>query len=300
MIQEEKAVRRLTGPFQSLRRDLEEVLKLVDLAQESDFGEIGSMIPGLEKALAKLDHQLIFKHPDDPRGAILTIQAGAGGVDAMDWASQLERMYLRYLESEGFEVSATDRLEGSIAGIHHVELEVLGPYAYGRLRSERGTHRIQHVSAFDANGKKQTSFAAVDVLPIHAEAAIDLAEKDLEFDTFCSGGPGGQNVNKVASAVRVTHLPTGLIVKCQKHRSQHQNKATALDILASKLRQLAEDKKEKREKIEASFGHQIRTYVIEPYQLVKDHRTGFETSATKKVLAGGLGSLVDAYLRQWI
>jgi peptide chain release factor 2 len=263
------------------------------------LGEIGSLIPGLEKALAKLDQQSIFKHPDDPRGAILTIQAGAGGVDAMDWALQLERMYLRYLEDQGLEVTATDRLEGSTAGIHHVELEVTGPYAYGRLRSERGTHRIQHVSAFDSNGKKQTSFAGVDVVPVHAEAAVDLLEKDLEFDTFCSGGPGGQNVNKVASAVRITHLPTGVVAKCQNHRSQLQNKTNALEILASKLRKLMEDKKEKREKIEASFGHQIRTYVIEPYQLVKDHRTGYETSATKRVLGGDLGAIVEAYLRQW-
>jgi peptide chain release factor 2 len=215
----------------------------------------------------------------------------------MDWALQLERMYLRYLEDQGFDVTATDRLEGSTAGIHHVELEVTGPYAYGRLRSERGTHRIQHVSAFDANGKKQTSFAAVDVVPVHAEAAVDLLEKDLEYDTFCSGGPGGQNVNKVASAVRITHLPTGVVAKCQNHRSQLQNKANALEILASKLRKLMEDKKEKREKIEASFGHQIRTYVIEPYQLVKDHRSGYETSATKKVLGGDLGAIVEAYLR---
>ena len=215
----------------------------------------------------------------------------------MDWAAQLERMYLRFLESEGFAVTATDRLEGSTAGIHHVELEVQGPFAYGRLRGERGTHRIQHVSTFDSNGKKQTSFAAVDVLPLRPDAVIEIAEKDLEFDTFCSGGPGGQNVNKVASAVRVTHVPTGLVAKCQSSRSQHQNKATAIEILASKLRNRENERKEKRAKIEASFGHRIRTYVTEPYQLVKDHRTGFETSATKKVLAGDLAPLIESYLR---
>lgn len=292
-------MRRVIGPSQGLRRDLEGALELLDLAEDGDLGEISSLIPGLEQLLAKLDHQAIFRHPDDPRGAILTIQAGAGGVDAMDWALQLERMYLRYLEAQGLEVTATDRLEGSTAGIHHVELEVTGPYAYGLLRSERGTHRIQHVSAFDANGKKQTSFAAVDVVAIHPEVAAEILENDIEIETMRSGGPGGQGVQTTDSAVRVRHIPSGLMVRCQNHRSQMQNKVNALEILASKLRKLEEDKKEKREKIEASFGHQIRTYVIEPYQLVKDHRSGYETSNTKKVLGGDLEPIVEAYLRGW-
>jgi len=301
LIEEQKTLRKLTKPYEAFATDLiahSELLELTDPATDTGIlSEISASLYGLEERLRALDASALFRGKDDQRGAILTIQAGAGGVDAMDWAEQLERMYLRYLLSEGYDVAATDRLEGGTAGIHRVELEILGPYAYGRLRSERGTHRIQHVSAFDANGKKQTSFAAVDVLPIHPASAVEILERDLQFDTFCSGGPGGQNVNKVASAVRVTHLPSGIVVKCQRHRSQLQNKETALEILASKLLQQQEDRKEKREKIEASFGHQIRTYVVEPYQLVKDHRTGYETSATKKVLDGDLGGFVEAYLR---
>lgn len=288
-------------PFLGLRADLKERLELVALADpgtdQEVLSELESDLVALKGRLGLLDRQAMFRHPDDHRGAILSIQAGAGGVDAMDWALQLERMYERYLGREGFVTSRTDRLEGGTAGIHYVEIQVQGPYAYGKLKSERGVHRIQHVSAFDSNGKKQTSFAAVDVVPIHAEIAVDLLDRDLEFDTFCSGGPGGQNVNKVASAVRVRHLPSGLVVKCQMHRSQHQNKETALEILASRLLQQQDDKKEKRERLEASFGHQIRTYVIEPYQMVKDHRSGFETSNVDKILGGDLEGLIESYLR---
>jgi peptide chain release factor 2 len=274
-----------------------ELVTLSDSDADADLlGEIQGGLEGFQKRLSAFDRQALFRHQDDQRGAILTIQSGAGGVDAMDWAQQLERMYLKYMENEGLSASITDRLEGGSAGIHYSEIEVRGLYAYGKLRSERGVHRIQHVSAFDANGKKQTSFAAVDVMPLFPATVVEILEKDLDFDTFCSGGPGGQNVNKVASAVRVRHLPTGLIVKCQNHRSQHENKRTALGILASKLRQREEDNKERRPKLEASFGHQIRTYVLEPYQLVKDHRTGCETSNAKSVLDGDLVSFREAFL----
>lgn len=258
--------------------------------------EIDGNVPGLSERLAVIEHQALFRHPDDRRGAILTIQSGAGGVDAMDWAEQLERMYLRYFTKEGLEASITDRLEGGSAGIHYSEIEVHGPYAYGKLRGERGVHRIQHVSAFDANGKKQTSFAAVDVVAVHPEVASEILEKDIEVETMRSGGPGGQGVQTTDSAVRVRHIPSGLMVRCQSHRSQLQNKENALEILASKLRQVAEDKKERRPKLEASFGHQIRTYVLEPYQLVKDHRSGYETGKAKAVLDGDLAGFQDAYL----
>jgi peptide chain release factor 2 len=301
LIQEHKSVRKIVEPFLTLQADLKERLELVALADPGTDQEVLSEIErdlvALKDRFTVLDHQAMFRHPDDHRGAILTIQAGAGGVDAMDWALQLERMYERYLDREGFVTARTDRLEGGTAGIHHVELQVQGPYAYGKLKSERGVHRIQHVSAFDSNGKKQTSFAAVDVVPIHHEITMDIQEKDLEFETMRSGGPGGQGVQTTDSAVRVRHLPTGLIVRCQVHRSQHANKQTAIEILASRLLQREEDKKEKRERLEASFGHQIRTYVIEPYQMVKDHRSGFETSGVAKILAGDLGGLIEAYLR---
>jgi len=244
-----------------------------------------------------IERQTMFKGKDDLRNAVISIQSGAGGVDAMDWAEQLERMYLRYFTREGLEAEITDRLAGGSAGIHYSEIEVRGPYAYGKLRGERGVHRIQHVSKFDSNGKKQTSFAAVDVLPVYSKVVVELEEKDLEVETMRSGGPGGQGVQTTDSAVRVRHIPSGLMVRCQNHRSQLQNKENALEILASKLRQAREDKMERRPKLEASFGHQIRSYVLEPYQLVKDHRTGCETSAASKVLDGDLGEFVESFLR---
>jgi peptide chain release factor 2 len=301
LIEEQKSLRKITNPITTLAADLQDQAELLELADPVQDAavllEMAKDLSAIDERLEKIDTQTLFSGKDDLRNAIITIQAGAGGVDAMDWAQQLERMYCRYLEGEGFKISITDRLKGGDAGIHYAEIEVRGPYAYGTLRGERGVHRIQHVSAFDSNGKKQTSFAAVDVVPIHAEIAVELAEKDLEIETFCSGGPGGQNVNKVASAVRIRHLPTGLMAKCQNHRSQLQNRENAMEILASKLRQAQEDKKERRPKLEASFGHQIRTYVLEPYQLVKDHRTEYETSAAEKVLDGDLGGFVDAFLR---
>lgn len=260
--------------------------------------EIFQVAPSLEKRLEVIEHQALFKSPDDRRDAILTIQAGAGGVDAMDWAEQLERMYLRYFSKEGLEASITDRLSGGSAGIHYSEIEVRGPYAYGKLKGERGVHRIQHVSKFDSNGKKQTSFSAVDVVAVHLEVAAEILEKDIEVETMRSGGPGGQGVQTTDSAVRVRHIPSGLMVRCQSHRSQLQNKENAMEILASKLRQAQEDKRERKPKLEASFGHQIRTYVLEPYQLVKDHRTDHETSAAGKVLDGDLDGFVEAYLRR--
>lgn len=259
--------------------------------------EISLDVPLIVTRLDVIEHQALFSGKDDLRNAILTIQSGAGGVDAMDWAEQLERMYLRYLEREGLEAEITDRLAGGSAGIHYSEIEVRGPYAYGKLRGERGVHRIQHVSKFDSNGKKQTSFAAVDVLPVYSKVVVELEEKDLEIETMRSGGPGGQGVQTTDSAVRVRHLPSGLMVRCQSHRSQLQNKETALEILASKLRQAVEDRKERRPKLEASFGHQIRSYVIEPYQLIKDHRTGYETSATGKVLDGDIQAFTEEFLR---
>lgn len=301
LIEEQKHLRKISDPITNLTADLQDQAELLDLADPvmdaPVLDEIALVVPRLAARLQTIDTQALFSGKDDLRNAIVTIQSGAGGVDAMDWAEQLERMYFRYLEREGFQVSITDRLEGSTAGIHHSEIEVIGPYAYGKLRGERGVHRVQHVSRFDANGKKQTSFAAVDVLPVYSEVAVELAEKDLEIETMRSGGPGGQGVQTTDSAVRVRHLPTGLSVRCQSQRSQMQNKKIALELLASKLRQAQEDKLEKRPKLEASFGHQIRSYVLEPYQLIKDHRTEYETSATAKVLDGDLAGFVEAFLR---
>jgi peptide chain release factor 2 len=304
LISEHKSLRILVSPFLDLKKDLTdnlELLELLDPSKDSDVtSDIEASILRISEALSALEKRTLYRESDDERPALLTIQAGAGGVDAMDWAEQLERMYTRWLSREGFEVTISDRLKGSEAGIHYSEIQISGPYAYGRLRGERGVHRIQHISAFDANGKKQTSFAAVDVVAIHPEKALEILEQDLEVETMRSGGPGGQGVQTTDSAVRVRHLPTGIIVRCQSQRSQIQNKKTALGILASKLRRLEDDKKEKRQKLEASFGHQTRTYVLEPYQLVKDHRSGFETRNVKAILDGDLNALSEACLRKSI
>jgi len=296
-----KSLKAVVQPVVDLETAISEDLELALLADPAgDAGLLRDLTrhqAAHEETIARLERQAMFREKDDARDAVITIQAGAGGIDAMDWAEQLERMYWRYLEKEGFHAEITDRLEGSSAGIHYSEIEVRGPYAYGKLRSEYGVHRIQHVSKFDSNGKKQTSFAAVDVMPLIAEVTVELREADLEIDTFCSGGPGGQNVNKVASAVRIRHIPTGLTVKCQSQRSQLQNKISAMEILASKLKRAKEDERERRPKLEASFGHQIRTYVLEPYQMVKDHRSEYETGNALRVLDGDLWPLSEAFLR---
>jgi len=231
---------------------------------------------------------------------VLTVRSGAGGVDSMDWAEQLERMYWRWLTRSGFEAEITERAEGEEAGIHRSVIEVRGAFAYGRLKGETGVHRVCHISEFDAERKKQTSFAAVEAIPLRAETSIEVQEKDLEVETFCSGGPGGQNVNKVASAVRIRHVPTGVMVKCQSQRSQIQNKTKALEILSARLRKREEELRAggRGPRIEAAFGHQIRTYVLEPYQLVKDHRTEHETGNARRVLDGDLDGFVDAFLRK--
>lgn len=301
LVQEHKSLRSITEPYQALETLLQDEMDLVSLADEKtdrDFLATAAMnLDRHREKLRTLEVLAFFRHRDDTRDAIFTIQSGAGGNDAMDWAEQLERMYLRWFDREGLRYTITDRLEGE-AGIHYSEIEVSGSYAFGKLKGERGVHRICHFSEFDSNGKKQTSFAAVDVVPVYAEIVVALQEKDLEVETFCSGGPGGQNVNKVASAVRIRHLPTGLMAKCQNHRSQIENKKNAMEILASKIRQAQEDKRERRPKLEASFGHQTRTYVLQPYTLVKDHRTGHETGNASSILDGNLTDFMEAYLRQ--
>ena len=282
---------------------LQEDLDLVGLAEDGIDGEllaeIGGRLGEREAALRQLELAAFFRHPDDGRDAILTVRCGAGGLDAMDWAERLERMYYRHLTRAGFEVEIVDRLAGENVGIHHSEMEVRGPYAFGTLRGEVGVHRVCHISEFDANGKKQTSFAAVDAIPVWPETAVAVDESDLETETFCSGGPGGQNVNKVATAVRIRHRPSGIVVKCQSQRSQIQNKRTAIELLVSRLKRLEEERRPRGGgRVEAAFGHQIRTYVLEPYQLVKDHRTGHERRDASRVLDGDLGGFTEAFLRK--
>jgi peptide chain release factor 2 len=303
LVAELKSLLSVTEPFERLRSAVQDDSDLVAIADErADLGlldEAAVRLGAHRAGLRQIETKALFRGGDDARDAILLVHAGAGGVDAMDWAERLERMYWRWLTRNGFEAEIADRLEGEEAGIHRSMIEVRGPFAYGHLRGEAGVHRVCHISEFDAQGKKQTSFASVDVVAVHPEARIDLREVDMEMETFSAGGPGGQHVNKTQSAVRIRHLPTGIAVKCQSQRSQIQNRRTALELLAAKLLHLEEDRRRpKGAKTDVSFGHQIRTYVLEPYQLVKDHRTGHEVRDARAVLDGDVGGFIDAFLRR--
>ncbi len=241
----------------------------------------------------------------DAEGAVLTINAGAGGTDAQDWAEMLLRMYTRWAEDRGYKVHLSEISEGDEAGLKSATLEITGRYAYGYLKSEKGTHRLVRISPFNANGKRQTSFAGVEVMPILEQSVeLEIPDKDLKIDTFRSGGKGGQNVNKVETGVRVEHVPTGIAVRCTEERSQQQNKEKALARLKAKLLIIAQEQRAQEiaqirgDMVEAAWGNQIRNYVFHPYQMVKDLRTEVETSAITDVMNGELDPFIQAYLRQ--
>jgi peptide chain release factor 2 len=286
--------------------DLEEMLQLAE--EEKDDSIIPEMeqdAQRLEKAIADLEFRKMLGKPEDAKSAIVTIHPGAGGTESQDWAQMLMRMYTRWFERQGYKYDILDFQAGDEAGVKSVSIEVVGEYAYGYLKAETGVHRLVRISPFDANSRRHTSFASVFVYPeVENSAEIDVDEKDLRIDTFRSSGAGGQHVNKTSSAIRITHIPTGIVVQCQNERSQHRNKDSAMKMLLSKLyqKQLEEDK-EKMAKLENTkqdigWGSQIRSYVFHPYNMVKDHRTDHETSNTSAVMDGDLDAFIQAFLMQ--
>ncbi|MGH3666221.1 MAG: peptide chain release factor 2, partial [Egibacteraceae bacterium] len=291
-------------------RRLDDLAVLNDLAGEEDddatAAEVAEEIAGLSDALADLEIRVLLSGEHDARDAVVTVHAGAGGTDSQDWAQMLYRMLLRWAERRGFKVDVHDEQEGEEAGMRSATFTVHGPRAYGLLHAERGVHRLVRISPFDSQNRRHTAFASVDVVPVMDELddEIEIADDDLRIDVYRSSGPGGQGVNTTDSAVRLTHLPTGIVVSCQNERSQLQNKATAMTLVKAKLAELEREQREaelaavRGEQRDVAWGSQIRSYVLHPYQMVKDHRTGQETGNTTAVLDGDLDGFITAYL-QW-
>ena len=293
--------------FNDLSSSLEDACVLLELADqendESTLKEVSATIDSLDREITDFEFTTMLGGSDDPKNAILSINSGAGGTESQDWAQMLLRMYVRWIERRGFDYEELDLQAGQEAGLKNVTILVKGDYAYGYLKSESGVHRLVRISPFDSNARRHTSFASVTVLPeIDDDIDIDIDEKDLKIDVYRSSGAGGQHVNKTSSAVRITHLPTGIIVQCQNERSQHKNKAFALKILRSRLYQLHLEEEQKKQaeytkdqkKIE--WGSQIRSYVFQPYTLVKDLRTDEETSNVHAVMDGDIDRFINSYL----
>ncbi|OXN01367.1 peptide chain release factor 2 [Bifidobacterium vansinderenii] len=309
----QKVTSRLSAAESQLKRiegagsRIDDVETLVELGQEEGdkdtLDEAESEIQTLGKDLADLEIQTLLDGEYDERSAVVTIRSGAGGVDAADWAQILLRMYLRWAERHGYKAKVMDTSYAEEAGIKSATFQVDAPYAYGRLSVEGGTHRLVRISPFDNQGRRQTSFAAVEVVPlVEATDHIDVPDSDIRVDTYCSSGPGGQGVNTTYSAVRITHLPTGIVVTMQDERSQIQNRASAMAVLQSRLLVLKHEEEAKKKKelagdIKASWGDQMRSYVLHPYQMVKDLRTGYETSQTQAVFDGEIDEFIDAGIR---
>jgi peptide chain release factor 2 len=300
--------RSLFQRYKAIETQLDDLEVLQELgAEQADASverEVELGAKELEKQVTDLELEAFFDQPYDTADCYLSINAGAGGTDAQDWGEMLLRMFLRWVERRGFRHTLIEVSPGEVAGIKSAMIEINGPYTYGYLKGERGVHRLVRISPFDSNQRRHTSFCAVNVVPKIEDAEVEIAAEDLKIDTYRAGGAGGQHVNKTDSAVRITHLPTGIVVACQRERSQHQNKDIAMQVLAARLYELQRELKQKElkeiqgELKNIEWGSQIRSYVLQPYQLVKDHRTEFEMGNVQAVLDGEIDPFIESYLKR--
>lgn len=302
------SMREKIDTWQKFRDEIEDAKILSEMAFEEDdeatLTQVEEDVDRLQEEIKVLELLSLLGDPDDKLNAILAINAGAGGTEAQDWVEMLFRMFTRWSENKGMQVQVIDYLPGDEAGIKNVTFTVAGPYAYGHLKSENGVHRMVRISPFDATGRRHTSFASVSVLPeVDTDIQIEIDEKDLRIDTFRSSGPGGQHVNKTSSAIRITHFPTGIVVQSQNEKSQHRNRETAMKVLRSRLYELEKGKLDQKKQEmhqsqeEIAWGRQIRSYVFNPYRMVKDHRTNVEVGNVEKIMNGDIDLFIDAYLK---
>jgi len=308
LLKEKSEIEKEIAEFEKIKEDIEEIEVMVEIGEEENdieiYKECEQKFNLFKEKFGTFKLKKFMSDENDSRNAILEINAGAGGTEAQDWAEMLMRMYLRWCERKNFKTEIVDMLRGEEAGIKNVTITVEGSYAYGLLKSESGVHRLVRISPFDANKRRHTSFASVSVYPeADEDLQIEIKEDDLKIETFRASGHGGQHVNKTASAVRITHIPTGITVQCQNERSQHRNRALAMKILKARLYELELKKREKeKEKIysqqkDIEWGNQIRSYILHPYKMIKDHRTGYETNDPQAVLDGIIDDFISAYLK---
>lgn len=296
----------LLDSWKALKQKFQDIRELAELGEESYRTELETELSALEKELSQKELTSFLSGPYDQGNALMAIHSGAGGTDSQDWAAMLVRMYLRWMEKKGYKVEVIDQMEGEEAGIKTITFAVIGFYAYGYLRSEKGVHRLVRLSPFDAAHRRHTSFASVEVLPadVSGDEGITINPEEIKIDIFKSSGAGGQNVQKNSTAIRITHLPTGMVVTCQNERSQLQNRENALRVLKARLLEIKQAEEEKQlaelrgEYVKTEWGSQIRSYTLHPYQLVKDHRTNFEVGNALAVLEGDLDLLIESYLRK--
>ena len=311
VLQKIKILKDKVSNYDVLNGNLEDIHAMIELIEEANdeslIDELKQDVKKFEKGLDRLEIEALLSGPHDANNAIVTIHPGAGGTESQDWAEMLYRMYSMWCDKNGYKLEELDYLDGDVAGLKSVTFTVTGPYAYGYLKSESGVHRLVRISPYDAGGRRHTSFASVEVIPeITENLEVEIDPKDLRIDTYRSSGAGGQHINKTESAIRITHIPTNIVVSCQTQRSQIQNRETAMKMLISKLVELKERENKatiselKGVQREIAWGSQIRSYVFCPYTLVKDHRTNYETGNVEAVMNGELNEFMDAYLKQQI